>query len=58
VNLPLTANEGAPWWRFGPLSLLPRNLYALGAFIAVEEIREIFGLAGADHDPGVHPIAC
>ena len=48
---------GGLWRRFGPPSLLLRNLYALGAFIAVEEVREIFGLVGVDpdHDPGFAP---
>ena len=43
--------------RFGPPYLLLRNLYALGAFIAVEEIREILRLVGVDpdNDPGLTP---
>jgi hypothetical protein len=34
--------------------LLLRDLYAPGAFMAVEEVRELLGLVGADpdHDPG------
>ncbi len=47
----------ALWRRFGPPCLLLRNLYALTAFIAVQEIREIFGLVGVDPDnhPGLTP---
>jgi len=41
---------------FGPPPLL-RNLYALDAFIAVKELREIFSLVGvdSDDDPGFTP---
>jgi len=43
--------------RFGPPYLLLRNPYALDAFIAIQELREIFGLIGVDpdDDPGFSP---
>ena len=45
------------WQRFGPPYLLLRDLYALDAFIAVEEVREIFSLVGVnpDNHPGLTP---
>jgi len=58
------AEQGRPgvltsafWRRFGPPCLLLRNLYARGAFIAVQEVREIFSLVGVDPDnhPGLTP---
>ena len=43
--------------QFGSPSLLLRNLYPLGAFIAVEELREVFSLVSvdSDDDPGFTP---
>ena len=39
--------------RFGPPYLLLRDLYALDAFVAVQEVRQIFSLVGVD--PDNHP---
>ena len=43
--------------RFGPPSLLLRNLHPLDAFIAVKELREVFSLVSvdSDDDPGLTP---
>jgi hypothetical protein len=48
---------GALRRQFGPPSLLLRNLHPLDAFIAVEELREVFSLVSvdSDDDPGFTP---
>jgi hypothetical protein len=51
---------GALRRQFGPPSLLLlRNLHPLDAFIAVEELREVFSLVSvdSDDDPGFTPMA-
>jgi hypothetical protein len=47
-------------WNLLKRNLLVRNLLALCAFIAVEELREVFSLVGVDpdHDPGFPPWLC
>jgi hypothetical protein len=45
------------WWLLGQRCLLERDLRALRAVVAVQEVCEVFGLVGvdSDHDPGLTP---